>query len=189
MWMSGLCLQLFGCVLCVLFVYIDAKKIFLWVCSLRFIKGSEKCIVKFSAYLQLVVVRCINQIICLQLQLVSLMDTLNSTEPHYIRCVKPNNVLKPAIFENVNIIQQLRCGVSILGNLDLAWNIIWSYKRCLSFELSLSLCGESCNTIFGTMQGVLEAIRISCAGYPTRRLFDEFLLRFGVLAPEVLDGK
>ncbi|KAL1554938.1 myosin-17-like [Salvia divinorum] len=81
-----------------------------------------------------------------KLQLVSLMETLNSTEPHYIRCVKPNNVLKPAIFENVNIIQQLRCG------------------------------------------GVLEAIRISCAGYPTRRTFDEFLLRFGVLAPEVLDG-
>ena len=50
----------------------------------------------------------------LQLQLQSLMETLNSTEPHYIRCVKPNNVLKPAIFENLNIIQQLRCGVSIL---------------------------------------------------------------------------
>jgi len=49
-----------------------------------------------------------------QLQLQSLMDTLNSTEPHYIRCVKPNNQLKPAIFENVNIMQQLRCGVSML---------------------------------------------------------------------------
>ncbi|KAF7837931.1 myosin-17 [Senna tora] len=81
-----------------------------------------------------------------KLQLQSLMETLCSTEPHYIRCVKPNNVLKPAIFENVNIIQQLRCG------------------------------------------GVLEAIRISCAGYPTRRTFYEFLNRFGVLAPEVLDG-
>ncbi|CAA2963472.1 myosin-17-like [Olea europaea subsp. europaea] len=81
-----------------------------------------------------------------KLQLQSLMETLSSTEPHYIRCVKPNNVLKPAIFENVNIMQQLRCG------------------------------------------GVLEAIRISCAGYPTRRTFDEFLLRFGVLAPEVLGG-
>ncbi|KAF4363551.1 hypothetical protein F8388_002092 [Cannabis sativa] len=81
-----------------------------------------------------------------KLQLQSLMETLNSTEPHYIRCVKPNNVLKPAIFENINIIQQLRCG------------------------------------------GVLEAIRISCAGYPTRRTFYEFLHRFGVLAPEVLDG-
>ncbi|CAI0627898.1 unnamed protein product [Linum tenue] len=81
-----------------------------------------------------------------KIQLQSLMETLNQTEPHYIRCVKPNNVLKPMIFENVNIIQQLRCG------------------------------------------GVLEAIRISCAGYPTRRTFYEFLLRFGVLAPEVLDG-
>ncbi|XAR53459.1 Myosin ATPase [Bertholletia excelsa] len=81
-----------------------------------------------------------------KLQLQSLMDTLNSTEPHYIRCVKPNNDLKPAIFENLNIIHQLRCG------------------------------------------GVLEAIRISCAGYPTRRTFYEFLLRFGVLAPEVLEG-
>lgn len=47
-----------------------------------------------------------------QLQLQQLMETLNSTEPHYIRCVKPNNLLKPAIFENVNIMQQLRCGVS-----------------------------------------------------------------------------
>ncbi|CAH9084046.1 unnamed protein product [Cuscuta europaea] len=81
-----------------------------------------------------------------KLQLQSLMETLNSTEPHYIRCVKPNNALKPSIFENLNVIQQLRCG------------------------------------------GVLEAIRISCAGYPTRRTFYEFLLRFGVLAPEVLAG-
>ncbi|KAG5243498.1 myosin [Salix suchowensis] len=81
-----------------------------------------------------------------KLQLQSLMETLSSTEPHYIRCVKPNNLLKPAIFENANIIQQLRCG------------------------------------------GVLEAIRISCAGYPTRRTFYELLLRFGLLAPEVLEG-
>ncbi|KAJ9682386.1 hypothetical protein PVL29_018326 [Vitis rotundifolia] len=81
-----------------------------------------------------------------KLQLQQLMDTLNSTEPHYIRCVKPNNLLKPAIFENVNIMQQLRCG------------------------------------------GVLEAIRISCAGYPTRRPFFEFINRFGILGQEVLEG-
>ncbi|XP_048323404.2 myosin-12 isoform X1 [Ziziphus jujuba] len=79
-------------------------------------------------------------------QLQSLMDTLNTTEPHYIRCVKPNSVLKPGIFENFNVLNQLRCG------------------------------------------GVLEAIRISCAGYPTKRAFDEFLDRFGMLAPDVLDG-
>lgn len=52
----------------------------------------------------------------MQLQLQALMDTLNSTEPHYIRCVKPNNLLKPSIFENINVIQQLRCGVSIFWN-------------------------------------------------------------------------
>ncbi|THU62385.1 hypothetical protein C4D60_Mb01t04580 [Musa balbisiana] len=79
-------------------------------------------------------------------QLQSLLETLSATEPHYIRCVKPNNLLKPAIFENHNVLQQLRCG------------------------------------------GVMEAIRISCAGYPTRRTFYEFVDRFGILAPEVLDG-
>ena len=47
-----------------------------------------------------------------QQQLQALMETLSVTEPHYIRCVKPNNVLKPAIFENSNVLQQLRCGVS-----------------------------------------------------------------------------
>ncbi|XP_059632269.1 myosin-8-like [Cornus florida] len=80
-------------------------------------------------------------------QLQALLETLSATEPHYIRCVKPNNLLKPSIFENSNILQQLRCG------------------------------------------GVMEAIRISCAGYPTRRAFDEFIGRFGILAPGVLDGR
>lgn len=46
-----------------------------------------------------------------QQQLHALLETLNATEPHYIRCVKPNNLLKPAIFENINVLQQLRCGV------------------------------------------------------------------------------
>lgn len=54
----------------------------------------------------------------MQVQLQQLMETLSSTEPHYIRCVKPNNVLKPAIFENVNIMQQLRCGVSTILKID-----------------------------------------------------------------------
>ncbi|KAJ9700868.1 hypothetical protein PVL29_006277 [Vitis rotundifolia] len=79
-------------------------------------------------------------------QLQSLLETLSATEPHYVRCVKPNNLLKPSIFENNNVLQQLRCG------------------------------------------GVLEAIRISCAGYPTRRTFVEFIARFGILAPDVLNG-
>ncbi|XP_051141861.1 myosin-6-like isoform X2 [Andrographis paniculata] len=81
-----------------------------------------------------------------KVQLQSLLEILSTTEPHYIRCVKPNNLLKPAIFENHNVLQQLRCG------------------------------------------GVMEAIRISCAGYPTKKPFIEFVDRFGILAPDVLDG-
>ncbi|KAG6789264.1 hypothetical protein POTOM_005355 [Populus tomentosa] len=76
----------------------------------------------------------------------SKQSKFSSIEPHYIRCVKPNTVLKPGIFENIDVVNQLRCG------------------------------------------GVLEAIRRSCAGYPTKRTFDEFLDRFGMLAPDVLDG-
>jgi myosin-5 len=34
----------------------------------------------------------------------------------------------------------------------------------------------------------MEAIRISCAGYPTRKTFDEFVRRFAILAPDVLHG-
>ncbi|XP_042486248.1 myosin-15 isoform X2 [Macadamia integrifolia] len=79
-------------------------------------------------------------------QLQALMETLNTTEPHYIRCVKPNSVNRPQKFENQSILHQLRCG------------------------------------------GVLEAVRISLAGYPTRRTYSEFLDRFGILAPELMDG-
>ncbi|KAK8490310.1 hypothetical protein V6N12_012444 [Hibiscus sabdariffa] len=78
-------------------------------------------------------------------QLQALMETLNSTEPHYIRCVKPNSLNKPQKFENLSVLHQLRCG------------------------------------------GVLEAVRISLAGYPTRRTYSEFVDRFGLLAPEFMD--
>ncbi|KAF9615027.1 hypothetical protein IFM89_021598 [Coptis chinensis] len=79
-------------------------------------------------------------------QLQSLMESLNSTEPHYIRCVKPNSLNRPQKFENQSVLHQLRCG------------------------------------------GVLEAVRISLAGYPTRRTYSEFVDRFGILAPELMDG-
>jgi hypothetical protein len=39
------------------------------------------------------------------------------------------------------------------------------------------------------VQGVLEAVRISLAGYPTRRTYFEFVDRFGLLALELMDGK
>ncbi|XP_051151183.1 myosin-15 isoform X2 [Andrographis paniculata] len=78
-------------------------------------------------------------------QLQALMETLSSTEPHYIRCVKPNSLNKPHKFENQSILHQLRCG------------------------------------------GVLEAVRISLAGYPTRKTYHEFVDRFGILALDIMD--
>lgn len=45
---------------------------------------------------------------------------------------------------------------------------------------------ELCNAICLFEQGVLEAIRISCLGYPTRRTFYEFVNRFGILHPKAL---
>ncbi|KAE8679655.1 Myosin-14 [Hibiscus syriacus] len=44
------------------------------------------------------------------------------------------------------------------------------------------------SSIGSRFKGVMEAIRISCAGYPTKKPFVEFVDRFGLLAPEVLDG-
>eukprot|EP01018_Ginkgo_biloba_P029722 Gb_18084 [translate_table: standard] len=78
---------------------------------------------------------------CFKKELQFLMGTLSSTEPHYIRCVKPNDLLEPGSFDNSNVLKQLHCG------------------------------------------SVMEAIRISGAGYPIRRTFDEFLRRFHILDP------
>lgn len=108
------------------------------------------------------------------------METLNTTEPHYIRCVKPNTVLKPGIFENFNVLNQLRCGVTKIPLLPHRINSI--FQKVSEVDLLIMLL----QMVF--WQGVLEAIRISCAGYPTKRSFDEFLDRFGMLAPDVLDG-
>ncbi|KAG0499460.1 hypothetical protein HPP92_004151 [Vanilla planifolia] len=80
-------------------------------------------------------------------QLQALMETLNSTEPHYVRCIKPNSSHCPRKFENRSVLHQLRCG------------------------------------------GVLEAVRISLAGYPTRRTYSEFVDRFGILASEHKDQR
>lgn len=43
-------------------------------------------------------------------QLGDLMLQLHTMEPHYVRCVKPNGLNKPGLFENANALHQLRCG-------------------------------------------------------------------------------
>ncbi|XP_056095174.1 unconventional myosin-Va isoform X1 [Rhinichthys klamathensis goyatoka] len=68
-----------------------------------------------------------------------LMDTLNATTPHYVRCIKPNDLKAPFIMDPHRAVQQLRA------------------------------CG------------VLETIRISAKGFPSRWTYQEFFNRYRVL--------
>ncbi|EFY97619.2 myosin [Metarhizium robertsii] len=71
--------------------------------------------------------------------LIELMNTINNTDVHYIRCIKPNEAKAAWQFEGPMVLSQLRA------------------------------CG------------VLETVRISCAGYPTRWTYEEFALRYYML--------
>ncbi|XP_069819300.1 unconventional myosin-Vb [Dendropsophus ebraccatus] len=68
-----------------------------------------------------------------------LMETLNATTPHYVRCIKPNDEKLAFSFDPKRAVQQLRA------------------------------CG------------VLETIRISAAGYPSRWTYHDFFNRYRVL--------
>ncbi|KAF5450122.1 hypothetical protein F2P56_030498 [Juglans regia] len=75
-------------------------------------------------------------------QLFKLMQRLESTTPHFIRCIKPNNLQSPGLYEQGLVLQQLRC------------------------------CG------------VLEVVRISRSGFPTRMSHQKFARRYGFLLLE-----
>ncbi|KAL8229847.1 hypothetical protein R6Q57_014747 [Mikania cordata] len=72
-------------------------------------------------------------------QLFQLLQRLESTTPHFIRCIKPNNSQSPGIYHQGLVLQQLRC------------------------------CG------------VLEVVRISRSGFPTRISHQKFARRYGFL--------
>ncbi|KAL2560079.1 hypothetical protein AAZV13_20G001100 [Glycine max] len=76
-------------------------------------------------------------------QLFQLMQRLESTTPHFIRCIKPNNLQSPESYEQGLVLQQLRC------------------------------CG------------VLEVVRISRSGFPTRMSHQKFARRYGFLLDNV----
>jgi myosin-5 len=48
-------------------------------------------------------------------QLGELMSQLLTMEPHYVRCVKPNSLNQPGLFENSNALHQLRCGGEVIS--------------------------------------------------------------------------
>ena len=72
------------------------------------------------------------------------MATLNSTTPHYVRCIKPNDSKKAFTFEPKRAMQQLRA------------------------------CG------------VLETIKISAAGYPSRWTYQDFFYRYRMLVKSAM---
>lgn len=76
---------------------------------------------------------------CLQHQLQALMETLNLTEPHYIRCVKPNSLNRPQKFENLSILHQLRCGVSDI-KAPLHLFALISSSNCCCWDVYSHLC-------------------------------------------------
>ena len=69
-------------------------------------------------------------------QMEELMANINTTSPHYIRCLKPNSNNVPNEYDCPLIVSQLRCG------------------------------------------GVLEAVRVTRAGYSKKYSFDSFYRRY-----------
>ncbi|KAL7586260.1 myosin-1 [Lactuca sativa] len=72
-------------------------------------------------------------------QLFQLIQCLGNTRSHFIRCIKPNNLHSPGIYDQQLVLQQLKC------------------------------CG------------VLEVVRISRSGFPTRMTHQKFARRYGFL--------
>jgi myosin-5 len=55
----------------------------------------------------------------------------------------------------------------------------------MPFKFNVSRYIENANVLHQLRcGGVLEAVRISCAGYPSRKSVEEFLDRFGLLAAD-----
>ncbi|KAI5186632.1 myosin heavy chain 9/10/11/14 [Nematocida homosporus] len=80
-------------------------------------------------------------------QLNNLLHMLRQTNPHFVRCILPNNKKTPGLFEAPRVLHQLRCN------------------------------------------GVLEGVRISRQGFPSRVPFHEFISRYALLAPASLSGR
>ncbi|RHY62498.1 hypothetical protein DYB30_001037 [Aphanomyces astaci] len=76
-----------------------------------------------------------------------LMDTIEATNVHYVRCIKPNAVKSPTDFNKPMVVAQLRSA------------------------------------------GVIDAIRISRAGYPSRLSAKELATRYALMFPPSMVGK
>uniref|UniRef100_A0A8C8SPI5 Myosin VC n=1 Tax=Pelusios castaneus TaxID=367368 RepID=A0A8C8SPI5_9SAUR len=86
-----------------------------------------------------------------------LMETLNATTPHYVRCIKPNDEKLAFEFDSKRVVQQLRaCGVLETIRISAQsypsrWTYIEFFSRysilMMQHELSLSDKKEICKTV------------------------------------------
>nr|XP_048723478.1 LOW QUALITY PROTEIN: unconventional myosin-Vc [Caretta caretta] len=86
-----------------------------------------------------------------------LMETLNATTPHYVRCIKPNDQKLPFEFDSKRVVQQLRaCGVlETIRISSQSYPSRWTYIEFFSrysilmtqHELSLSDKKKICKTV------------------------------------------
>ena len=53
-----------------------------------------------------------NPSVCFQFkaQLAYLMSRIHLTKPHYVRCIKPNDLSRPQLLQRNRVVEQLRCG-------------------------------------------------------------------------------
>jgi myosin V len=117
------------------------------------------------------------------------MAQLHTMEPHYVRCVKPNGANAPGLFENSNALHQLRCGGAHARVCAVVQTCAEMYVRLRlrsAAQLSAHLLHVPTWCHFRVcVTGVLEAVRISCAGFPAKRPFPDFIDHFWQLAPEL----
>ena len=134
-------------------------------------------------------------------------------EPHYIRCIKPNAVNRPMVFENMNVLHQVRFLSCVeVALLECMWGwrvtllVLCGHVRQLakheqqassmqaressiasridyppSSHPSCTAASPPCPALQLRCGGVLEAVRISCAGYPTKMPFADFIDHFWML--------
>ena len=97
-------------------------------------------------------------------QLSSLMRTINATDVHYVRCIKPNTLNKPAQLSH--------------------WRLKvkpFSLEHCDTFRPAIFDMAHSAHQL--RCAGVLEAVRISRMAYPNRMPHASFVSRYALLAP------
>eukprot|EP01071_Lankesteria_metandrocarpae_P005010 Lankesteria_metandrocarpae@DN3807_c0_g1_i1.p1 len=93
-------------------------------------------------------------------QLENLMALINSTEPHFVRCVKPNEQKKPLCFDQAKTLVQLH-SLSILEALQLR-NLGYSYRRPMKdfiFQFRFLDLGVSQNPNLDEKEAVLTLIK------------------------------